>query len=292
MAGDDLDARLSAGFATFAPVTDRAALGRALVAAHAGGRAAWPGITVEPGPFGAYLGERAAGRSEADVLAALATLPAADLYLAHAVLARRPGAVERFVADVLPTIDAPLAHLGADAARRDELRQLVLEAVVVGGERGPALARYAGRSDLRGWLRSVAVRIALKAWARERPAESIDDWEELAEQLVDPGLAVLRDRYQDEVAAAFREAVATLSPRQRTLLRLHHLDGLTVDELARIYAVHRATAARWVAAARDALFEETRVRLHGRLGLDESTFVSVVRLVQSQLVASLRRLLA
>lgn len=278
MAGDDRDER-------------PAELAGALAAAHAAGAAAWPGVTVEAEPFAAYLTERAAGRAEGDPVAGLAALPVADLYLAHAVLTRRPGAVERFAAEVLPAVDAPLTHLGADPARRDELRQVVLEAVVVGGARGPALAGYAGRSDLRGWLRSVAVRIALKAWSRERPAEPIEDWEELAEQLADPALAVLRDRYQDDVAVAFRDAVAALTPRQRTLLRLHHLDGLTVDELARVYAVHRATAARWVAAARDALFEETRVRLHARVGLEDSTFVSVVRLVQSQLVASLRRLL-
>ena len=76
------------------------------------------------------------------------------------------------------------------------------------------------------------------------------------------------------------------------LLRFHHLDGLTVDDLARMYNVHRATAARWVAAAREAVFEETRLRLHDRLGVDDSTAVSVVKLVQSQLVNSLRRLLS
>jgi RNA polymerase sigma-70 factor (ECF subfamily) len=169
---------------------------------------------------------------------------------------------------------------------------MVLDAVIVGQARGPALAGYAGRSDLRGWLRSVAVRVALKAWSRERAGEPIDDWEELGEVIVDPAILHLKTQYAADVAAAFREAVAALTARQRTLLRLHHLDGLTVDDLARMYDIHRATAARWVAAAREAVFEETRVRLQQRLGFDDAELVSVVRLVQSQLLQSLRRLLA
>ena len=247
------------------------------------GAAAWPGIEADPDRLAAYLDERVPPGAAPHL---------ADLFLAHAVLENRPGAVEAFCARVLPAIDAPLRHLGADPARLDEIRQMVLDAVIVGGARGPAIAGYVGRSDLRGWLRSVAVRVALKAWTRERPGEPLDDWEELGEVIVDPAVLHLKDRYAAEVAAAFREAVAALTARQRTLLRLHHLDGLTVDDLARMYGVHRATAARWVAAAREAVFEDTRIRLQARVGLDDSELISVVRLVQSQLVQSLRRLLA
>jgi len=103
---------------------------------------------------------------------------------------------------------------------------------------------------------------------------------------------VLKSMYAEHVATATREALATLSPRARTLLRLHHLDGLTVDDLGRMYNVHRATAARWLAAAREAVFDETRLRLEATLGIGEDSVVSIVRLVQSQLVLSMRRLLA
>lgn len=243
------------------------------------GRAAWPDVAVDAGSLAEYLADKdGAGHL-------------ADLYLAHAVLERRPGAVDAFCAAVLPAIDAPLRHLGADPARLDELRQVVLDVVIVGAARGPALAGYAGRSELRGWLRSVAVRVALKAWSRERRGEPLEEWDELGEAIADPAILHLKAKYADEVAAAFRAAVAGLTARQRTLLRLHHLDGLTVDDLARMYTIHRATAARWVAAAREAVFEDTRARLQQRIGLDDSEVVSVVRLVQSQLLESLRRLL-
>jgi RNA polymerase sigma-70 factor, ECF subfamily len=94
------------------------------------------------------------------------------------------------------------------------------------------------------------------------------------------------------VVAALRDALASVSPRARTLLRLHYLDGLTVDDLGRMYGVHRATAARWVAAARETVFDETRQRIEAGLGLGEESAADVVRLVQSQLAVSFHRLLA
>jgi len=57
-----------------------------------------------------------------------------------------------------------------------------------------------------------------------------------------------------------------------------------------MYRVHRATAARWVAAAREALFEETRARVES-VGVAGNELTSIVRLVQSQIHLSLTRLL-
>jgi hypothetical protein len=49
--------------------------------------------------------------------------------------------------------------------------------------------------------------------------------------------------------------------RARNLLRQHVLDGLTIDELARLYRAHRATCARWLADARSELALHTRRHL-------------------------------
>jgi len=45
------------------------------------------------------------------------------------------------------------------------------------------------------------------------------------------------------------------------MLRQYHIDELTIDELGRLYQVNRATAARWVIAARTTLLDATRTRL-------------------------------
>jgi RNA polymerase sigma-70 factor, ECF subfamily len=247
------------------------------------GSAAWPTVRIERDQLARHLVK------VAEVSGDPAHLELADLYLAAAVLANDPAALA-VIQSLLPTIDVALRQLGADTTRVEDMRQRVFEVVIVGGERGPAIAGYAGRSDLRSWLRSVGVRTALKAWSREPKSLAYDD--DLADVVEDPELAMLKTLYADDVVTATRDALATLSPRARTLLRLHHLDGLTMDDLAAMYQVHRATAARWTAAAREAVFEETRRQLEARLGLGEDSAISIVRLVQSQLMLSMRRLLA
>ncbi len=101
---------------------------------------------------------------------------------------------------------------------------------------------------------------------------------------VAPAQRHLRERYAAELGRAISDAMAALTARQRTLLRLAYVDGLSVDVLGRMYAVHRATAARWLAAAPEALFDESRLRVEAAL---DAGLTSVIRLVQSQIDVSL-----
>src|SRR5436305_1377687 len=67
-------------------------------------------------------------------------------------------------------------------------------------------------------------------------------------------------------------AVAQRSRRDRNLLRLHLLGGVTLEQLAQMYSVHRATIVRWLAAARAALLDATRAQIADQVGaadLDE-----------------------
>src|SRR5262249_41683920 len=73
--------------------------------------------------------------------------------------------------------------------------------------------------------------------------------------------------YRREFELAFREAVQSLSDRERILVRQHFLDGVSVNDLGRLYRVHRATAGRWLERARDALLAATRARLMARLAV-------------------------
>ena len=66
---------------------------------------------------------------------------------------------------------------------------------------------------------------------------------------------------------------------------------LSIDEIGAALHIHRATAARWIRAASEAVREETRRRLHERLRLTASELDSLVGLVRSQLHLSLARLL-
>jgi len=104
-------------------------------------------------------------------------------------------------------------------------------------------------------------------------------------------LAELKAEYRTEFATALREAIGELSAEDRTLLRQQIVDELSIDEIGAAFGVHRATAARWLQRARGALVTHTRGRLAARLKVSVEEVDSVIRLVQSQLDASVIRYL-
>jgi RNA polymerase sigma-70 factor (ECF subfamily) len=106
-----------------------------------------------------------------------------------------------------------------------------------------------------------------------------------------PELALLRARYRDDFRQAFTAAIATLSARERTLLRLTALDGLTLAQVAPLYGKDLSTISRWLAKARELLLNQTRAGLSERLGLSTGELDSVMRAADSELHLSLARLL-
>jgi RNA polymerase sigma-70 factor (ECF subfamily) len=173
------------------------------------------------------------------------------------------------------------------------VRQEVLEGLFTAPPSGvPKIAGYGGRAPLRTFLRTIAVRTALNLVRRkgDRASTPLDEDREIA-AAVDVEAAYLEDRYKPEFEAAVRAAMGRLTPKQRTLLRLHLLDGLSIDVLGAHYQVSRATAARWLAAAREALADGARAELVRKLGLTPSQYQSLARLIQTRLDVSLTSLL-
>jgi RNA polymerase sigma-70 factor (ECF subfamily) len=88
------------------------------------------------------------------------------------------------------------------------------------------------------------------------------------------------------------EAFAALSPRERSLLRQHYLDGLLIGALAEHYRVHRVTVARWLEGARQTVIKHLRATLERELELSKSDISSLLELVYSRIDLSVTRLLA
>jgi RNA polymerase sigma-70 factor (ECF subfamily) len=76
------------------------------------------------------------------------------------------------------------------------------------------------------------------------------------------------------------------------LLKQHFLDGLSIDRMAALHDVHRATAARWIAKLLERLLVDTRSRLQAALDVDAEELDSVLRLIQSCMDASIGRALS
>jgi RNA polymerase sigma-70 factor (ECF subfamily) len=98
-----------------------------------------------------------------------------------------------------------------------------------------------------------------------------------------PDLAYMQELYRGHFEEATRQALRALTPRERTVLRLHLAERRTLHQLGAIYDVSHATAARWLAAAREKLVDGVRRTLMERLSLSPSEFESVAALVRSQI---------
>jgi RNA polymerase sigma-70 factor (ECF subfamily) len=183
-----------------------------------------------------------------------------DFYLACAALKGIESAV-REVESLLDEQFRALGHFRLDAATRDDLKAQLLASLLTASDGPPRLQRYEGRGPLAGWLRVVATRQVL-TWLRQNQRQPVADDEALLGSMESPAegleLAHLKDRYRGACSAAFRTAITRLETRARNLLRQHYLDELSLEELAALYRVHRATVARWLAQARATLLEQTR----------------------------------
>lgn len=273
---------------------ERAALAAALTEAIGEARRAWPAVSVADETFVVYLAERTGAVAAGSPQAALERLRTSDLYLACGCANQLGPALEIFERDFIPAIDPALRQLGATPTMLEDVKQHLRDSLLVpDGERPAGIANYAGRGQLRGWLRSAAVRTAFKMMRTDAraPQSSDDEAELLLGADDDPQTLYMKERYAAELKQALVDALALLSARERTLLKQSYIDGLTIDRIGALYRVHRATAARWIARAREVLFEETRALLIERLELTATEFGSVVRLVQSQLDVSIARLL-
>ncbi len=264
-----------------------AILGEHLAAA----RAAWPGLVVTDEQFVEHLARRLPGDGG---LEALRLLRAADLYVARAAADGDRRAIDGFEASYFGEVDVAAARFRADPDAAVEVKQILRRILFVGEPgRPPAIADFAGRGDLRGWVRVTAVRELQRLLAKGNRDVRITDeaFLEILSPMQDPELGYLRERYQRELAEAVASAIAAASSRERAILRYHVLDGLNIEEIGKIYGVHRATVARWIAAARDSILERTRKELYDRFGIAPGEVDSIIRMVQSRIDVSMERVL-
>ena len=104
-----------------------------------------------------------------------------------------------------------------------------------------------------------------------------------------PEFALIESEHRRAVKAAFGTAIRSLDAKLRGVLRLHLLERSSIDEIAALHDVHRATAARWVAGIRTALADRTREILQRELALDPAGLESLLAAVGSRLDLSLSR---
>ncbi len=259
-----------------------ALLGGSSAEALARAAARWPPAQPDAS-FVAYVAERAIGQE-------LARLRIEDLVLAWWASTGSSAAIAAFEA----------AHAGALAKLvqrfhrldADELKQ-VLRIKLFAGD-APRIREYSGFGFLENWFKIIAARTFLDV-ARSRARERIDDvGDKLLEGIVAPGAdprdAAARAELVATVKTALEAAIAELPARERTFLRHVMVDGLTLEQIASTYQLHRVTVARALGTARQRLHDATRALVLAKLGIPAERLASMLQLIDTQIHLSLQRL--
>lgn len=242
-------------------------------------RRQWPSLEVTETSFTARLA--AVLESASPSPTTIEAIRPTEQMLVVACLERRPGAIvafERYAFGLVPSV----AHRFASVLTADELLQRVRAKVLTPApEEPPLLARFSGVTSLERWIRIVAVRLGLDAARSSQRRHTRERTLPDALPQRDPEFYWMRQLYTQNFERILCECLVALPVRDRNLLKAQIVHGMSLDEMARVWSVHRATVARWLRAARLGLLGSVRTGLQVQAGLSESEVDSVLNLIRS-----------
>lgn len=251
----------------------------------------WPEISLTNEDFLSFVAERMP--KVENVQEELRHLPASDLYLAKACINKNQKALDVFGKMLKQRLVQSARRHGVKEADCDDLMQDMFERILLGTTKSPPiLQNYTGRGPLVGWLRVVVTRMTMKAKVKQKPWVSVEDQLEAqigldGEDKTDPELAYVKARHLSEFRKAFRSAFSELEPRDKNVLRYSVEQQLNIDQIGRIYRVHRATVARWLVSIRIELLKKTQAHLFVDSDTERVDIASIFRIIESRLDVSL-----
>ncbi|AGC41418.1 putative DNA-binding regulatory protein [Myxococcus stipitatus DSM 14675] len=254
------------------------------------GRQAWPEVALAEEDFLRHLAQRLVPGDVSSLTSE--EVPVADLYLACACARGLPAAHAALERHFLSKVARAVSRVrGGGVDAEEVLQQLRQRLLTAEGRTEPRIAEYRGTAPLSAWLRAAAVRTALNLQRAEGRRARVEQEAEGAVLGGDVELDYLRRRHHQDFREALVVAVASLSPRERTVLRLHVVEGVNLERIGAMYRTHKSTVSRWVAHARQTLLARVRESLAERLQLSLGELNSLMLAVGGQLDLSLPGLL-
>jgi len=231
--------------------------------------------------------------SSAIVLSSGQAIPAAQSYAEDLALARAcaegdEAAIATVESRCMLELRAVHARMRGEKPAFDEFVQTMRTKLFVGPR--PRIAEYRGAGSLKGFVRVVGARVLIEAARRAKPTEYETD--HIAATGNDPEAEYFKRRYAADLRSAFEDAARRLDEASREVLREHYVRGMGIDAIAAVHGVHRATAARRLASAREDVLRETRQLLMARLGVRRDELESIVRMLESRMHVTVERVLA
>jgi RNA polymerase sigma-70 factor (ECF subfamily) len=251
-----------------------------------------PGVVVGRADFQAFLAARSSTPDASGNQAPTQPELLSDLFLAFACGRGDSRAIGLFEERFGTVIERVRRRFGPRAPTYDELLADVNQRLFAprdGSE--PRILGFSGQSSLSGWLKVVATRILLNRLEAARPEDPMDDrlLDGLGLVHASPEHLLQREEARAHFKAAFARAVEGLSARDRQMLRLAFVDGLTIDDLGELYAVHRTTAFRWLQQASERLSSGLRTILRESLKLSDAEYDRWCESLRSGLELSVKR---
>ena len=86
---------------------------------------------------------------------------------------------------------------------------------------------------------------------------------------IDPERLIIREEMRRELETAVKDALAALADRERLILRLFLVSGMTLDAISRSMGVSRQAVSRSLAKSREGLLEDVNRSLKQRLKVSQ-----------------------
>jgi RNA polymerase sigma-70 factor (ECF subfamily) len=271
---------------------DAIATAELLAALYARGRAAYPRVIVSEDAFGRHLA-RCAGGGSPENTASIAEIAAEDVYLACACAVRARGAQPAFEERFGRVIRRAVSRVLDTADERQEAEQRAWQHLMVEGAEGPPrIARYHGRGPLEKWVSVASMRVAI-AFGRTESAERRLREKAIAEASgVDPEALFSKRDLRDAFETAVTEALAALKPRERLVMKLFLVSGMTLDAIGKSLGITRQAVSKTLARARETIVARVEPSVQQTLQMTKEDLTSVLRYVASQLDVSISRVLS
>jgi RNA polymerase sigma-70 factor, ECF subfamily len=253
------------------------------------GRAAHPDLDLDEETFARHL----ARFPDVEHEPAVADRAIEDMYLACACATGVAGAASYFERRFAKVIRNAVARVLAAPADRDEAVQLTRGMLLVASAAGPPkIASYSGQGPLENWVSVAAIRAAISFGRSGGTQHQLRD-RTIGEVAggADPEHLFMKAEIRKEVEAAFELALQQLEDRDRLLLRLYLVSGMTMEDIGRTFDVAHQTVSRWLVKSRKQVLAVVRSELARRLKVSKGELQSLVRLVASQMNLSISRLL-
>jgi RNA polymerase sigma-70 factor (ECF subfamily) len=237
-------------------------------------RKRWTGIRCGAGEFLEHLALLDGGTGDLDRFGH-------ELFLACACCRYDASALRVLNSDYIARLPRKFLTFPSGSDFADDVIQELRQRLLLPPE--PRLSRYTATGPLLRWLNVVASRLAIdlrrsiRRDEREGPSFAIA-------HMVHPSVDTAEvQRYAPAIGATIRQAFLRLTWEERNLLRLYHLQGISLDRLASLNGVHRATVARWLSEIRHRLLVAVEAEVSARHKLTRSELLTVLRGVQAHI---------